>query len=237
MKKILSSPLAIVFAIIIFLLSSYWIVTNVKLEDLIGQANVQEVSEIKDNSNVPAKETATVGGGGSYDIRDNNIVEVVSKDNFKVIVRGEDLEGMESLSGLMVSPDKQKLCFLVNTIVPIWLYVYDFGSGDLSKVDVAKNCFWSPDSRYIAYNNHTTDVSDISVLIYDTDKKVIKDYMKGMTPEGWFMQCSFVDWISSNEMKVSCLRISDTSVSLQDSMGDYFINVLSGNVRHYDLPD
>lgn len=39
MKKILSSPLTVVFAIIIFLLCSYWIVTNVKLEDLIGDTD------------------------------------------------------------------------------------------------------------------------------------------------------------------------------------------------------
>ena len=159
MKRILSSPITLIVSLVIFLGCSYWIVKTVKLEDLIGETNVEEVN---DNKN---EEVAVKNGG--YEIRDNNVVNVKSNDTVEMVIKGDDIDGVESLSDITVSPDGKKMCFLVHTVVPVWLYLFDTGNGNLKKVDLANNCYWSPDSRYIAYNNYTTDVSDIRVLVYD----------------------------------------------------------------------
>ena len=224
----MASPITLVVSVVIFLGCSYWIFKNVKLEDLIGQTDIGEVSE-----NVESKEPAVEYNPGTvYEIQGTDIVEVKPEGNTSVIVRGGDINGIESISDLKVSPDGKKLCFLVKTMVPVWLYVYDFDESKLNKIDTGKNCYWSPDSRYIAYNNHTTDVSPIDVLIFDTNSLEIKNLTENIISTDRFIQCNNISWIDGENVSAVCREISMYDVSAESNQSMYTFNVKTGDFTH-----
>jgi len=155
MNKIFSSIYTFIFAGALFLGCTYWIYKNVRVNDLIGNSSVSPLTTQKGSK----KEL-------KLEIRNNDIVEVVSPDAVKLIIDGDKIENFESFSNLSISPDGKKMCFLVNTITPIWLYVANVDGSGIKQIDLAINCVWSPDSSKLAYNNHTTDVSNTDVYVY-----------------------------------------------------------------------
>ena len=155
MNKVFSSSYTFILAGVLFLACSYWIYRNVKVNNLIGKTSVPPVTTQKES----AKKL-------DLEIRNNDIVEVVSPDAVKLIIDGDKIENFESFSNLSISPDSKKMCFLVSTITPIWLYVANVDGSDLKRVGLAINCVWSPDSTKVAYNNHTTDVSNSDIYVY-----------------------------------------------------------------------
>lgn len=193
-KKLLKIILPV--SVIVFLLSSYWIYKNVKIEDLIGDSSVSIDGDIVDHQS-KFKE---------FEIKDDDIVLVLSSGEFEILVNGEAIEGLESIVDLSVSPDGKKMCFLVQTMVPMWLYIYDLEKEELIKVDTAKNCYWSPDSRYLAYNNHTTDVSDIDIHMYEFDTGDIENVSKDIipVPTDLLRQCQETNWVDDNSLQFEC---------------------------------
>ena len=198
MKKLFSSNIIFALSIVIFLACSYWIYKNVTLEDLVGNT---------DNAGVITEEDTENSGNANFVIKDTDIVDVSQSGKEKVIVNGDTIDGLEDISDIVMSPDKNKICFLVHTVVPIWLYIYDLENENLIKVDVAKNCFWSPDSNYVAYNNHTTDVSDIDVYTYDLYNREIENISKDLTPvpTDLFRQCGGINWKDAENLGFECL--------------------------------
>ncbi len=170
MKRIISSPFTFLSAGLLFILCTYWIYKNVTLEDLVGRETSKVAPNLSKDQN-PEK----------FEIRNNNVVKVIYPDLFDMVIGGDSIEDMESLSNLSVSPDGRKMCFLVHTIVPIWLYISDYDGNNIKRIDIAKNCAWSPDSKYIAYNNHTTDVSPVDLNVYDVkDGKKYIETVRGV---------------------------------------------------------
>ena len=220
MKKFFVSPFGFVFAIVLFILCSFWIYKNVKLEDLVGNS-------VNSNFKNPLR---SLGKGESnqkdrkFEIRNNDIVEVISPESVKLIVDGKKIEGMESISDLSVSSDGKYFCFLVHKMVPIWLYVSDVDGKVVKEVDLAKNCVWSPDSRYVAYNNHTTDVSPVNVYIYSLTNGKSTNLTEGYEKEGYFRNYTDIKWISNEEIKSTFTSFDKNDVSKSFS-GSSLINI------------
>jgi hypothetical protein len=183
-------------SLLLFLFSSYWIYKNVKFEDLIGPGG-----NSSDQNNDTLDNDKRI-----FEIRDNNIVQIFPSGEVSVLINLSNIEDAEAITDFSNSPDNKKMCFLVQTIVPIWMYVYDLETGELSKVDVAQNCFWSPNSAYLAYNNHITDVSSIDVYIYDVEKKESKNISENIVTESTdvFRQCKTISWEDEKNLSLEC---------------------------------
>jgi len=82
-----------------------------------------------------------------------------------------------------LSPDGYRLCFLAQTITPIWLYVSESSGKGVRKVAVAKNCVWSHDSLQVAFNNQTTDVSPVDINHYHYQTGVLTNFTKEKSSE------------------------------------------------------
>lgn len=105
------------------------------------------------------------------EIIDGSIVQILGDGKNSVLIDKNNFEAIDKFTEVNLSPDKSKICFLGQSMVPIWMFYANIDATNVTKVAVAKNCVWSPDSQKIAYNNHTTDVSPVNVLIYDINKK------------------------------------------------------------------
>lgn len=92
-----------------------------------------------------------------------------SDGDTEILVNKDDFtqDSVTEFTQVNVSPDGQKICFLGATMAPTWMYYADVDGSNAEKTAVAKNCVWSPNSQKIAFNNHTTDVSPVNVLVYD----------------------------------------------------------------------
>lgn len=99
-------------------------------------------------------------------ISDGNVVKKYSNGREEILVDKSDYEDVIVFSSVTVSPDKEKMCFVSQTLAPMWLYWSHIDGSDVEKVAVAQNCVWSHNSEMIAYINHTTDVSAHNVFYY-----------------------------------------------------------------------
>lgn len=104
------------------------------------------------------------------EIEDGNVIQI-NNGKKSILVNKNDFEEINEFTEVHLSPDGSKICFLGQSIVPIWMFSADANGSNVNKIAVAKNCVWSPDSQKIAYNNHTTDVSPVDVFVYDLSQK------------------------------------------------------------------
>lgn len=202
MNKILSSIYTFIFVGILFLGCTYWIYKNIKVSDLIGNSPV--IVSKKDVDDVVNKE---------IEVRNNDIVRVVSPDAVELIVDGGKIEGFESFSDINISPDGKKISFIVHTITPQWLYASDIDGGNLIKIGLGKNSFWSPDSKYIAFNNHTTDVSPIDVYIYSVNSGITKNLTMQFQKVGYFRQYSNISWLSNDLIESAYVEFPENDLN------------------------
>ena len=216
MKKLLSSPYTLSISIFLFILCSYWIYKNVKLDDLIGKESSTKISDISD------KDSSI-----EYQILGDDIVKISDSGDTEIVIKGSEVEDLVSISDLSTSPDEKRLCFLVKTIVPTWLYVYDIEEGTLDKVALAKNCLWSPDGNYIAYNNHTTDVSSVDVFILNLESGDIKNLTEGMFTNDYISNFCDIHWENENEISITGEKISISNVTDIEGRG-YVFDVKTG---------
>ncbi len=234
MQKIQSIFKPLFFIGVIFVICSIWILKNIRpmelINDIVKEKSTEAETQIKKTeiTKVEKEETGINVEDLEISVVDKNIVRKISEDSFEVLVSGEDLEGVESIIDLKLSPNGNRLCFLVQTIVPVWLYTYDIDSENLRKVDIAKNCIWSGDSRYIAYNNHTTDVSPIDVLIYNTESKEIKNLTNNPHDGDYITQCSGIEWVSEDFVVFSCVDRKSSNVDITHEGEVFKYNVITG---------
>lgn len=111
-------------------------------------------------------------------IKDGNIVKIGDNGEVTILIDKKNYPDVQAFTEVNVSPDGEKICFLGQYIVPIWLYYANVDGSNIKRLDIAKNCVWSHDSKKIAYNNHTTDVSPVSIYIYDIEKGTKVDATK-----------------------------------------------------------
>lgn len=153
--KIFKSKIIFFFSIVIFLGLSFWIYKNI---------DFSEVLRVGDTSK-------TISADKSFEVRvsNGNIVKVGEGKKEVILINKKDHEGISEFTKVWVSPDHNNLCFLGQSMVPIWLFVSDSEGNNVVKVDTAKSCTFSPDSTKISYNNHTTDVSPVDVRLYNLE--------------------------------------------------------------------
>lgn len=220
MNKILSSIYTFIFVGVLFLGCTYWIYKNIKVTDLIGNSSVSEVN--KEKKGVKKIEV---------EVRNKDIVRVVSPDAVKLVVDGSKIKNFESFSDISVSPDGEKISFIVHTITPSWLYVSDIDGGNLKKVGLGKNCLWSPDSKYVAFNNHTTDVSPIDVYVYNYNSGEVKNLTASLSDPDYFKQFSNIKWLNNEIIESSYTRFPENDLT-KVTEGSYKINVITGAVSN-----
>lgn len=225
-KKIFSNLVLLIISSIVFLLSSYWIVKNITLESLIPH----KTKELEELSQTSVNEEDECGEGRKFEFKNGDIVEVLIPGVDDFVLKGDEIENMESISNISISPDQKKLCFIVHTIVPKWLYLYDLETGVLDKIDSASNCFWSWNTSYIAYNNHTTDVSPIDVLVYNMKTQKIINLTKNVGSVDWIAQCRNVSWLNDEDIILSCTETKTSDVSTIRNGKTYIFKAETGEI-------
>ena len=222
---IFSSTGPILFSIIL------WIFKNVSFDSLIPTKEVEDSEEAL-QCVVDSGGNEKCGEGRKFEFRNGDVVEIVASGIEKFVLDGGDIVNMESISDISISPDQNTLCFIVHTLAPEWLYLYNLESGILTKIDTAKNCFWSLNGSYIAYNSHTTDVGPIDVLVYDMGSGKIINLTDNLGSEDWMFQCENVGWISNDDIAFSCSEVSTSDVFVRRVGDTYIYNAETGkNVR------
>lgn len=168
----------------------------------------------------------------TIEIIDGSIYRVYKLRKSEVLVSKESYESTSRFIDFEVSPDGQKICFLGETIVPIWLYYGDFDKGlikNIKRIGIASNCVWSNDSQKIAYNNHTTDVSPIDVYVYDLETEEIVNVTKPLQPENK-EEVNNIRFYQRPVWSSDDFMITANFTTL-DSDGVTTINVLSGEIE------
>ena len=237
MQKIQSIFKPLFFIGVIFVICSIWILKNIRpmelINDIVKEKSTEAETQIKKTeiTKVEKEETGINVEDLEISVVNKDIVRKISEDSFEVLVKGEDLEGVESIIDLKLSPNGNKLCFLVETIVPIWLYTYDLETKEVEKIDVGKNCVWSPEGRYIAYNNHVTDVSPINVLIYDTEEKSIRNLSEKLVSTENFLQCQEISWLDERHVSASFKELNFNDVTIDYGENRNIIFDIEGNIK------
>ena len=113
-------------------------------------------------------------------ILDGNVISD-SDGQTTILVNKDDYEQIEEFTQVFVSEDQEKMCFLGQTMVPLRLFLSQADGSNVVQVAVAKNCVWDHQSQQIAFNNHTTDVSPVDVLVYDLASKQTKNLTESIS--------------------------------------------------------
>lgn len=124
--------------------------------------------------------------GNTIEIVDGSVVRLYKLRDREVLVNKDHYNSISEFIYVSVSPDKEKICFLGKTPVPIWLYYGIFDKGlvkEIERIGMAANCVWANDSQKIAFNNHTTDVSPVDVYVYDLETKETFNLTKSLQPD------------------------------------------------------
>lgn len=103
-------------------------------------------------------------------IKNGNIIETINNQE-KILVNKKEYNQIKEFTQVVVSPDQEKMCFLGQAVVPIWLFWSATDGTNVNQIAVAKNCVWNNQSNQFAFNNHTTDVSPIDVYNYNIEAK------------------------------------------------------------------
>ncbi|MBU1132950.1 hypothetical protein KKG08_01615 [Patescibacteria group bacterium] len=150
--KIFENKTAILLMIVAFVGLTYWIYTDTGFSDVFRVGDIKKI--------IPAGEDFEV------EVSNGNIIKKSGKKE-EILIDKKDYEQISEFIRVWVSPDKNRICFLGQSMVPVWVHISDIDGINVVKVDTGKNCSFSPDSNKIAYNTHTTDVSPVDVRLYD----------------------------------------------------------------------
>jgi hypothetical protein len=179
----------------------------------------------------PPASPATQSPTWEIKIVDGNVARVEASGETTVLVDKTDYEGVTAFANPQLSPDKTKVCFLAQMMVPIWLYYANAdGTGVVAEIDLAKNCAWSHNSQRIAYNNHTTDVSPVDVLVYDTATKAKTNYTKDLSTESVIRNYELPQWSVDDKTITSSFGGLDFKNPDNKVSGTSTINLTTGKV-------
>ena len=203
---------------------------NIQLNKSL-QVNQKNVTPLESaptpTSDVSAGEIKAIDGNISQLITANEAKILVDKNNYQS-------EGISGFDKVIISPDGTKMCFLGYVLAPpVWLYVANVDGSGVVKVGLAKNCVWSHDSRKIAFNNHTTDVSPIDIYVYDVLLGRTHNLTESLQSQNKADAVRLYDiplW-SEDDSEVSGKFVA-TNMSAQDQRsGVSIINVITGKIE------
>ena len=131
---ILSSKLVFALACVLFLVCSYWIYRNVKLSDIIGTQTIENIS-----TKTTSPLTLETEDVSKLEIRNGDIVQVLSPDTVKLIVGKSTLEGVLNIISLSYANKAGKMCFIAEMVTPRWMFVGNTDGTALRKVVWLRN--------------------------------------------------------------------------------------------------
>ena len=134
-------------------------------------------------------------------------------------------EYVVKFSDIVVSPNRVEFCFLGHLVDGRTnIYIASVGGVELNKVGVGKNCVWSPDSKYIAYNDYEGPKDFSDVLVYRVKDGTLKNYTQGTAPENTSRSFSIPAWQDSDTLKLAYKEFSLSSGLLRNS-GELLLDV------------
>lgn len=165
-------------------------------------------------------------------ICDGNICKINHTDKTtEMLVYKEDYEEVEEFTEVYESPDGDYMCFLAQTIVPMWVYFAETDGTDVTKVDLAENCVWSHDSSMFAYTNHTTDVSPHDVHVYDLSTKEITNYTESVNSIDLMRVYEKPVWSDDDKKITSKYTQNDSNSNWAETTGESQITLESGEIE------
>lgn len=212
--KIFENKIVILLTIVVFAGVTYWVYTDTGFSDLIKIGDIKKI--------IPAE--------ASYEIEvsNGNIVKKSGKVE-EIIIDKTDFEEISEFIRVWPSPDKSKLCFLGQSMAPVWLYVSDIDGSNVVKVDTGKNCSFSPDNSKVAYNTHTTDVSPVDVRLYDIQTGEKSNFTSTFSTEETYRVYNTPKWINDITIESEYEEVSFSDFTNQ-KLGISEINIETGKV-------
>lgn len=164
-------------------------------------------------------------------IVDGNVSRIKSSGEIEILVDKTDYQeqGVTAFRKVKISPDDKKICFLAETVTPVWLY-YAQLDGEVRRVGLGKNCFWSPDSQKIAFNNHTTDVSPVNILLYDTVTHSQTNLTKNTAAAGYVRHYGEPQWSDDGQTIRASYSSMETIGGAAGESGEVLIALATGEV-------
>lgn len=192
--RFLSTKIAFSLAVVLFLACSYWIYKNINLTDLTGIQTNESKPKFTQTPNSVAKIL-------NLEIRNGDIVSVLSPDLVKLVVGHLNLDGVERIISLSFSEKAGKMCFIAETLTPEWMYISNTDGSGLKKVALASKCKISPDGNYISYINQVTDVSRTDVYLYSFASAEITNLTKSSSMVGYQRNYSEIKWTGDSTIE------------------------------------
>ncbi len=170
----------------------------------------------------------------SWDVKiiKGEIYKVYTSGQEELLVGTSDIkdEVIEKFLLVELSPDRSKICFVGQTMVPQWLYYANSDGSEITKIGIGKNCAWSHDSQKVAYNNHTTDVSPVAVFVYDLALKKTTNYTSGAQRENLFRAYETPVWSSDDYQITSKYTVLSMDGTGTTDEGTSVIDLESGKI-------
>jgi hypothetical protein len=170
----------------------------------------------------------------AWDVKiiEGDIYKVFDSAEKKLLVSTTDTESeaIESFIVVGLSPDKSKICFVGQSMVPQWLYYANVDGSGITRIGSGKNCYWSNNSQKVAYNNHTTDVSPVNVLVYDLNLKETKNYTAGVQSEDLIRAYRVPIWSDDDSQITSEFTSLAMDATGTTSNGVSVIDIESGKI-------
>ena len=178
----------------------------------------------------------------SIEIVDGSIYRVYKTGNKEMLVDKEDYDTIMEFTYVAESPDGKKICFLGQSMVPIWLYYGNLNESKVTsvkRIDSARNCVWSNNSQKISYNNHTTDVSPVNVYVYDIKTDESTNFTESLQSREDIYEIRFYKepkWSDDDSEVISPYSYLDTS-GQPTREGISTINVSTGKITDSAVSD
>lgn len=220
--SLLTSKVTLVVVILLFSGCTYWIYKNVKLSDLIGTQNVVSVTKTKTQTS--GSEVAI-----KLEIRNGDILQFLSNDVAKLVVDHKTIPGVENILSVSYSVKTNKMCFIVETLTPEWMYLANTDGTSIQKVALASTCEVSPDGTKVAYINQVTDVSRTDVYLYTFSTGKSVNLTESINNPKYQRNYTKIFWVDDNALTADYKDwlISDYKTSIS---GTSIINILLGKV-------
>lgn len=174
---------------------------------------------------------------GTWDltIHEGSIYKIHSSGEKELVLSADDFEedGILHFTEVYTSQDRTKMCFLGQSIVPVWLYYSDIDGSNPVKIGTGTNCVWSGSGNMIAYNNHVTDVSPVDLYIYDLQSGEGINYTSGMQGDDLIRFYSSPSWSDDDSEVTSVFTTIYLDSSGKTGEGSSLVRVDTGEVIDY----
>lgn len=163
-------------------------------------------------------------------IMDGSIYRFKPDGEKEIIIDKKDLAKVEKIISAKISPDKDKICFIGESMIPLWLYVADIDGSNINEIAVAKNCVWSSSGNMISYNEHNTDVSPVDVYTYNINTGKKKNLTEEVQQQDNIRIYDKPHWLEGDTKIIAPYKSLSMDGSGDQGKGTSIINLKSGEI-------